>query len=142
MLKIKKTVNLDQELYKDAVSIREQVFVSEQGIPIELEMQGENGPCYYVGYVNDVPVATVRVVLDGQQWIIQRMAVLPDWRNRHFGSKIIEAIEHDAKENHVNKITLHAQDNAEKFYQKLGYKIQGESFNEVEIPHHVMTKEL
>ena len=46
MLEIEKTVDLDRDLYKDAVAIREQVFVNEQGIPIEKEMKGEDGPCY------------------------------------------------------------------------------------------------
>lgn len=142
MLRIEKTANLDHDLYKDAVAIREQVFVSEQGVPIELEMKGENGPCYYVGYIDDTPVVTARVVREECQWLIQRLAVIPEQRNKHFGTAIMQRIEQDAAVQHIKRIILHAQDDAEGFYQKLGYQIEGDGFREAELPHHIMIKNL
>lgn len=142
MLRIEKTADLDQDLYKDAVAIREQVFVSEQGVPIELEMTGENGPCYYVGYVDSNPVATARIIDRTDQWQVQRLAVLSRQRNKHYGSDLMNAIENDAKKQQVSQIILHAQDSAVEFYEKLGYQVTGESFNEANIPHHTMIKNL
>ncbi|MGX5376661.1 GNAT family N-acetyltransferase [Ligilactobacillus sp. LYQ135] len=142
MLKIEKTTNLDKDLYKDAVTIREQVFVNEQKVPIELEMTGENGPCYYVGYVNTDPVATARVVKGEQQWLIQRVAVLATQRNKHYGSALMNEIERDARKQQVERLVLHAQDNAAGFYEKIGYIAEGEGFTEATIPHHIMAKEL
>ncbi|HRF26714.1 MAG TPA: GNAT family N-acetyltransferase [Ferruginibacter sp.] len=37
---------------------------------------------------------------------------------------------------------MHARDSAVGFYEKLGYKVIGEGFMEVNLPHHLMVKEL
>lgn len=142
MLKIEKTANLDHDLYKDAVTIREQVFVNEQGVPIEMEMKGENGPCYYVGYVNDVPVATARVVKQADGWLIQRVAVVSEARGKHYGSAIMAEIERDATTQQAQRLMLHAQDTAQPFYSRLGYQVEGEQFEEAGISHHMMIKNL
>ena len=133
MLEIEKTVDLDRDLYKDAVAIREQVFVNEQGIPIEKEMKGEDGPCYYVGYVDGHPVATARVVKKANEWLIQRVAVV---------SEMMAQIEQDALAQRTERLILHAQDDAQSFYTQLGYQVEGDQFEEADLPHHVMTKDL
>ena len=112
MLEIEKTVDLDRDLYKDAVAIREQVFVNEQGIPIEKEMKGEDGPCYYVGYVDGHPVATARVVKKANEWLIQRVAVVSEERNKHYGTEMMAQIEQDALAQRAERLILHAQDDA------------------------------
>ena len=142
MLRIEKTADLDQDIYKDAVTIREQVFVSEKGIPIEMEMRGENGPCYYVGYVDMNPVVTARVVKEPEKWTIQRMAVIASERHKNYGSSIIATIEEDARQNQVKYIVLHAQDDTKDFYLHLGYQVKGDGFTEVKLPHHILVKEL
>lgn len=142
MLEIEKAVNLDCDLYKDAVAIREQVFVNEQGIPIEKEMKGEDGPCYYVGYISDHPVATARVVKKEDEWLIQRVAVIAEERNKHYGTEIMAQIEQDAFAQQTSKLILHAQDDAQSFYVQLGYQVEGEQFEEANLPHHVMVKYL
>ena len=81
MLEIEKTVDLDRDLYKDAVAIREQVFVNEQGIPIEKEMKGEDGPCYYVGYIDGHPVATAQYEVVKSNWEDKLAELTPDWMN-------------------------------------------------------------
>lgn len=142
MLEIEKTVDLDRDLYKDAVAIREQVFVNEQGIPIEKEMKGEDGPCYYVGYVDSHPVATARVIKKTNEWLIQRVAVIFEERNKHYGTEMMEQIEQDALAQQAGRLILHAQDDVQSFYTQLGYQVEGDQFEEADLPHHVMTKDL
>ena len=139
MLEIEKTVDLDRDLYKDAVAIREQVFVNEQGIPIEKEMKG---PCYYVGYIDGHPVATARVVKKTGEWLIQRVAVVSEERNKHYGTEMMAQIEQDALAQRAERLILHAQDDAQSFYTQLGYQVEGDQFEEADLPHHVMIKDL
>ena len=142
MLEIEKTVDLDCDLYKDAVAIREQVFVNEQGIPIEKEMKGEDGPCYYVGYIDGHPVATARVAKKANEWLIQRVAVVSEERNKHYGTEMMTRIEQDALAQRAERLILHVQDDAQSFYTQLGYQVEGDQFEEADLPHHVMTKDL
>ena len=142
MLEIEKTVDLDRDLYKEAVAIREQVFVNELGIPIEKEMKGEDGPCYYVGYVDGHPVATARVVKKAGEWLIQRVAVVSEERNKHYGTEMMAQIEQDALAQRAERLILHAQDDAQSFYTQLGYQVEGDQFKEADLPHHVMIKDL
>ena len=142
MLEIEKKVDLDSDLYRDAVSIREQVFVNAQGIPIEKEMKGEDGPCYYVGYIDGHPVATARVVKKAGEWLIQRVAVVSEERNKHYGTEMMAQIEQDALAQRAERLILHAQDDAQSFYTQLGYQVEGDQFKEADLPHHVMIKDL
>ena len=47
-----------------------------------------------------------------------------------------------ARDRGYNKISMHARKNATGFYEKVGYKVVGDEFVEVTIPHYNMEKEL
>ena len=145
IMKILITKDTMSEIYLDAVRIRQKVFVQEQGVPANLEIDGNEAySVHFVLYTDDKkPAATVRLLpLNDHTFKLQRMAVLKEYRRKNLGSEIITEAEAFAKQQHYKTIELGAQLSAEKFYKKLGYITYGEIFEDAGIDHVHMKKGL
>lgn len=141
MFVVKSTRDIDSQIYKDALSIRKTVFVEEQNVPMELEIENESEAIHFVGYKDEKPVVTARVLSeDSETWHVQRVATLKSARGQHLATDILTFIEGFATVYDIKYLTLGAQDQAQNFYLKLGYVIEGEGFMDAGIPHHTMIK--
>ncbi len=130
-------------IYLDAVKIRHEVFVKEQGVPLTAEIDQDEANCvHFVAYEEKTPLGTCRLLPEKNGMHLQRMAVLKPYRNQHLGKEILLEVERFSKEQHWKKITLHAQISAIPFYEKLGFQTLGEPFLEAGIDHKLMEKNL
>ncbi|MEM8611909.1 MAG: GNAT family N-acetyltransferase [Cyanobacteria bacterium P01_H01_bin.105] len=123
-------------------NIRETVFVNEQGVPVDLEMDDRDLVCDHVlALVNDCPAGTARLdpLQDGK---IGRLAVLPNFRRRGLGRLLMQEIEAIGREYQLQKLWCHAQKTAIPFYQSIGYTVTGADFLEAGIAHCKMQKSL
>jgi predicted GNAT family N-acyltransferase len=139
-MKIANTCNTTSRVYLDAVRIRKKVFVEEQSVPPEMELDENEARCiHFVLYSGeDTAVATARLLPNSEQKglvTLQRMAVLKEYRGKGYGRNIIAAIEKFAAANHFSEIVLHAQVTAKDFYAKMGYLPFGDEFEEAGITH-------
>ncbi len=132
-----------QEL-EDARTLRLQVFVQEQGVPQELELDDLDATAYHAVAIRDgVVVGTGRLILSiPGRGIIGRMAVAQPLRRQGAGGMILSFLEEQARDQHVRRITLHAQSYVKEFYSRHGYKEEGKPFMEAGILHMQMFKEL
>ena len=73
---------------------------------------------------------------------LRQMAVPDNLHNRGIGSSIINFAENMARDKGYKLMTMHARDSAIGFYEKFGFLIKGSQFKEVNLPHHVMEKNL
>ena len=133
-----------------AVNLRMQVFVVEQGVPAEVEVDehdADPAAIHAVALHQGQVIATGRLVVEqdsaGQPiGRIGRMAVAVQWRRQGIGRQILQRLEQEARALGLPRCLLHAQEHARNFYANLGYQAQGEVFLEVDIPHIAMTREL
>ena len=130
------------EVRDAAYAIRYAVFVKEQGIPAELEIDDYDSIAEHaLAYVDGQCVATARIYLDEQNASkakIGRMAVLKDFRGQGIGTALLgEAIRAGMMQG-ASVFELHAQQSAVPFYAKLQFKPEGAIFDEVGIPHQRM----
>lgn len=142
MNKTKWTTDTQSKIYKEALKIRYEVFVDEQKVPEDIEVDElENQAQHLVLYENNEPVGTARIfhVGDGL-YKMQRVAILKKYRGQGYGKKLIKEIEHQVQNLHGKKITLGAQLQALSFYEKLGYEVEGPEFMDAGIPHREMIK--
>ncbi len=125
--------------YEQAIiSIRSAVFIIEQGVPRELEIDGRDPFCHHVlAFIDEFPVATGRISRGGK---IGRVAVLKKYRNLGYGRAIIAELEAIASTMGLDQVSLGAQTGATGFYQKLGYNPYGDIFMDADIPHIHMRK--
>ena len=121
----------------EAALIRFGVFVLEQDVPEELELDLLDPDCrhWLVHDRNGEAIATARLAPDGQ---IGRMAVLPDWRGRGVGTALLRAILAHTHESGHPRPYLHAQEQAVGFYERAGFVAEGPLFDDAGIPHRLM----
>lgn len=118
--------------------IRRLVFIEEQNVPQEMEWdEFDETSTHFLVTLKNQAIACARLKADGQ---IGRMAVLAEYRNRGFGSKLLQFILTEADTQNINHVYLHAQVSAIPFYEKLGFVARGNIFYEADIPHREMYK--
>jgi predicted GNAT family N-acyltransferase len=131
-----------------AHDIRRRVFIEEQHVPEEIEMDADDAHAFHaLALLDGTPVGCGRYVSHGDEVNpgevkIGRMAVLPDLRTRGIGREILRFLMHVARERGYERAILHAQMTAEGFYLKNGYEPVGEVFEEAGIAHRKMVREL
>jgi len=140
-----KRITLEVDL-SVAFNIRKEVFVEEQGVPLEDEFDEFDtldGKCEHIlVFYDEQPVGTGRIrVVDGLGKL-ERICILKPYRKYGLGKIIIQALEEVSGELGVSQVKLHGQTHAEGFYQKLGYRTSSNMFMEDGIPHLLMVKDV
>lgn len=134
-MKIERTDALN-DIYQDARSIRQAVFVGEQGINPQLEFDGTDGQAtHYVVYVQNQPVATARATVTDHGVHIQRVATLAAFRHQGYAKNVLQVILDDERYVGQTRFYLGAQQTAVGLYQTLGFRQFGQPFMEVGIRH-------
>jgi len=127
---------------QQALEIRKQVFVEEQGVPAHLEIDDHDQEAvHWLAYQDDQAVATARLVRYApRQAKVGRVAVLPAWRSHGLGRQVMNEIHRWIGDQPFQEIILDAQVEVIAFYEKLGYQAQGEIFEDCGILHRRMVR--
>lgn len=119
-----------------AIAIRFKVFVDEQRLPAEEEIDELDATSLHAVITLDgVPIATGRLCPDGR---IGRMAVKKEFRGEGFGGLILSALIEAARDQGHQAVFLHAQCQALGFYESFGFVAEGPIFSEAGIDHRLM----
>ena len=131
----------DYESYtEDICAIRNEVFVNEQNVPKELEIDGLDIEAKHVlAFVDGVPIGTGRILSDGH---IGRVAVLKDYRGLGIGKLIMKELIKWAEDMSLEKVWLSSQWHAHSFYLDFDFVCVGEIYKEAGIDHIKMYREL
>ncbi len=138
-----KLVTNDSEL-KSAFEVRRQVFVEEQGISEDIELDGNDGKALHmIARDGDTVIGTARVLfLAAGQAKIERMAILKPFRRKGIGTGVINFLDEILRNRQINQVFLHAQYPVIGFYKSCGFKESGSPFREAGIGHIKMQKRL
>ncbi|MDO6459745.1 GNAT family N-acetyltransferase [Granulosicoccaceae sp. 1_MG-2023] len=131
----------DWDTDREALSaIRMTVFVDEQKVPEELELDEEDADAVHaLALDGDLPVGTARLLPDGR---IGRMAVLKSHRGSGVGAALLRALIDLAAQRGHHELVLNAQLQAIGFYEHLGFCAYGGEFDDAGIPHRAMRLKL
>ena len=133
-----KKISTNKELDK-ALRIRIRVFVREQGVPAEIELDDDDKRALHLlAFLEGRAVGTARIVMRGGQAKIGRMAVLKSHRRKRVGNKLLTRAVTIAKKRGAWKIYLHAQVAVVAFYESAGFRCVGPVFDEAGIAHRKM----
>lgn len=123
--------------------IRREVFIREQGIPEEIEMDELDSEAVHVlASVNGVPAGCGRLLPGRGDARIGRVAVKKDMRRNGIGEGICKLLMAIARENGAEKAVISAQLTAVEFYKSLGFEKEGDIFIEAGIEHVRMVRPL
>lgn len=134
-------VNLgDWAAFSDqATPIRFRVFVDEQGVPADMELdEFDDVSCHALAFVGDELVGTGRLLPDGH---IGRMAVLAAWRGQGVGAALLQGLIDEAARRGMGRLVLSAQTHALGFYTRFGFVPEGEVYDEAGLPHQAMVRQ-
>ena len=71
-----------------------------------------------------------------------QMAVTPALQGKGLGARLVVALEEELRRRGFTHVHLHARSHVVPFYERLGYAVYGEPFEERTIPHRHMRKTL
>jgi predicted GNAT family N-acyltransferase len=138
-----------------AYAIRTEVFVGEQGVPLDLELDDLDDTADHFLAYDDAghPMGAGRLVVEPPGFEgapaaatpvghLGRLAVLGAARGTGLGLALVAAIERRAAERGLTVIALSAQTQAMGFYERLGYAAHGPEFDDAGLPHRWMTRPL
>jgi predicted GNAT family N-acyltransferase len=139
------------EQMAQALSVRRRVFIEEQNVPEDLEIDEHDGDpaivrtaIHVLARSDGEPVATGRLLLDDTEGCLHlgRVAVLPSQRRQGAGRAVMLALHDLARHHGATSIALAAQLHAIGFYQRLGYSVRGDVFLDAGIEHRWMDLDL
>jgi predicted GNAT family N-acyltransferase len=137
-----KRVETEEDM-EAAVGIRFRVFVNEQSVPPEIELdEYDVVATHAIALLDGQAIGTGRMILTEGSARIGRMAVDIAHRRRGVGGLILRFLEDEAKIQGATEIVLHAQDYVKAFYAAHGYTEHGGTFMEAGILHVEMRKGL
>ena len=130
-------------MYNQCLEIRKRVFVEEQNVPMDREVDEYEDTATHILLIDDEPIGTVRYRPASDDMIkVERMAVLPEERGRKLGFKLMEFVHDHARQHGYTRAKLGAQVHAIDFYRKLGYTVSSDEFEDAGIPHVYMERQL
>lgn len=125
-----------ESLREPCTALRCEVFVREQGVPAEIEIDGRDPDCVHaLATVAGEPVGTGRLLPEGK---IGRLAVREQFRGRGVGGALLALLVEEARERGFSTVVLNAQTGALGFYEGFGFVPVGEEFVEAGIRHQRM----
>lgn len=129
------------ELYA-VLQLRNRVFVAQQEITDEPDVDGRDPACHHALMWRSTPdnaqlVGTARLFMDKTPAVVGRVAVHPDHQRRGIGTRLMKGIQQFLGSRPAE---LHAQAYLEDWYSHLGWERQGEPFMEAGIEHVLMRR--
>lgn len=132
---------------REALAIRFRVFVDEQRVPREEELDRydttptDSQAFHVLARIDGVAVGTARLLLDAAPDTpvhLGRVAVLPEWRRHRVGDALMARLHDEARTRGYRLIEISAQVHAIPFYEHLGYVAEGPVYLEAGIEHRAM----
>ena len=130
--------------YKQMVKLRDTVLRKPLGLsfsPDELAREKED---ILIGAFDEDEILACCLLtkVDADTLKLRQMAVQNNLQGKGIGASLMSFAETLARDKGYKSLTMHARDTAIGFYEKFGYRIKGDEFIEVNVPHHVMEKKL
>ncbi|BDW11056.1 acetyltransferase [Polynucleobacter sp. SHI8] len=132
-----------QQAEEIALPIRTEIFVNEQSVPLDLELdEYDIEATHALLWVDGLTVGTGRVFkkeITSNVFFIGRLCVLKRYRGLGYGEYLMKTLIQHARQQGATECCIHAQSISQLFYKKLGFIAHPEIFMEAGIEHVLMT---
>lgn len=139
-----KQIDHGSKEYQQMVDLRYQILRKPLGLSFsEEELAAESDDILLCCFEDDsLEACCVLTKTDPKTVRLRQMAVSANLQGKGIGRVLMSFAENVARDHGYRRLTMHARKSALGFYEKNGYRICSDEFNEVTIPHYVMEKEL
>ncbi len=130
--------------YQKMIKLRDDILRKPLGLGFtSQELEEEKDNMLIGAFEDDTILGCCMLVEENPQIVrLRQMAVLNDLQGKGIGRALMNFAENIARDRGYKILSMHARKNAIGFYEKMGYKVAGDEFTEVTIPHYVMEKKL
>jgi predicted GNAT family N-acyltransferase len=130
-----------REDVQGALAVRELVFCAEQGVPLAEELDGRDGEAEHVVVMETREgregrvIGTLRLLVDGERAKVGRVAVRREWRRRGIAARMLALALARAREAGCTHARLAAQLAATGVYERAGFVVESDAFEDAGIAH-------
>jgi GNAT superfamily N-acetyltransferase len=130
--------------YQQMIKLRDIILRKPLGLSFTAEDLEKEKDNMLIGAFEEDRMLGCCMLVEEQPNIVRlrQMAVLNDLQGKGIGRALMNFAENLARDRGYKIIRMHARNNVVGFYEKVGYKIKGDQFIEITIPHYVMEKDL
>ncbi|MDB5192044.1 MAG: GCN5-related N-acetyltransferase [Segetibacter sp.] len=130
--------------YKHMIDLRYQILRKPLGLEFnEEDLKKEESDILIGAYEDEEMLGCCLLTAVSKNNVrLRQMAVKPGLQGKGIGRALMQFAENISRDRGYKKISMHARKSAVGFYEKQGYIVVGEEFEEVTIPHYVMEKSL
>jgi predicted GNAT family N-acyltransferase len=139
-----KQIDHGSKEYKQMIDLRMEILRKPLGLNFTPEELAKEKDDILLGAFEDdrMLACCLLTKIDNCTLKLRQMAVQNNLQGKGIGASIMSFAETVARDKGYKKLTMHARDTAIGFYEKFDYKVDGEGFIEVNMPHHIMQKRL
>ena len=126
----------DQSELKDIFNIRREVFVKEQNIQEDIAIDNEdNKSIHILVLLGKKPIGCARIRIINQSAKLERIAILKEYRGMGYGKDLVDFLVKFCLSKGITNVYMNAQYYLKDFYSGIGFKEEGQAFNEAGIKH-------
>jgi len=139
-----KIIDHDSKEYQQMIKLREDILRRPLGLGFDpKELEEEKGHMLIGAFEDEKMLGCCMLVEEKPGTVrLRQMAVLNDLQGKGIGRALMNFAENLARDAGYKILSMHARKYAIGFYEKMGYKVAGDEFIEITIPHYVMEKQL
>jgi len=139
-----KIIDHGSKEYKQMIKLREDILRRPLGLSFDEKELEEEKDNMLIGAFEDEDMLGCCMLVEEKPGTVRlrQMAVLNNLQGKGIGRALMTFAENLARDHGYKVLSMHARKNAIGFYEKMGYKVAGDEFIEITIPHYVMEKQL
>jgi predicted GNAT family N-acyltransferase len=139
-----KQIDHSTKEYRQMVDLRNEILRKPLGLSFKKEdLDKEKDDILIGAFEEDKMLGCCLLTrVDDTNVRLRQMAVQNNLQGKGIGASMLNFAENVARDAGYRKMVMHARKTAVHFYEKLGYKICSEEFEEITIPHYIMEKKL
>lgn len=130
--------------YEQMIKLRNEILRKPLGLSFTPEELAREKDDILIGAFDDDKMLACCLLtrVDKECLRLRQMAVQNNLQGKGIGASMMNFAEVVARDKGYKKLIMHARKTALGFYEKLGYKVSGDEFTEITIPHYIMEKQL
>lgn len=137
-----KIIDHGSKEYHQMVKLRDDILRRPLGLNFDFRELEEEKHNLLIGAFEDENILGCCMLVEENPDVVKlrQMAVLNALQGKGIGRALMQFAENLARDHGYRVLTMHARKNAVGFYEKMGYRVKGNEFTEVSIPHYEMEK--
>ncbi len=139
-----KIIDYGSKEYQQMVDLRNEILRKPLGMVLDENDTASDATNILIAAFEDDKILGCCMLIREQNSniLLRQMAVKNFLQGKGIGRSLMEFAENIARDIGYGEIAMHARSTSAGFYEKMGYRVSGEEFIKLSIPHVLMKKRI